>query len=357
MISLISPKDGASVSVMTAAQKEFVRRHRAGELHDGDDPFRIIADGDVTDASAPATAVFSWSCDDKTALMTLEISDREDFSVLSGLCVSPVRQSAEDGVYFAGVTNFLLGQKYYWRVRAGGETSATRTFTTPWDDIRVMDVDFVPNFRDLGGRMTASGRRVKQGLLYRGTFIDWRGERCGLTGRGKNTFARELGIKTEIDLRIEALGRHKTSPAGDGIRYEFIPMENPFGGTFNERGMGELRKIFDVLFDPSAYPVYFHCHSGADRTGFLGIVLDGVLGIPDDDIRLNYNFTSLYEHRNWDECDDAKGYFGYLDEICPGRTMSEQVMFHLTEYGIDREKLEKMREFLLEDRQRTNRRR
>ena len=96
MISLISPKDGASVSVMTAAQKEFVRRHRAGELHDGDDPFRIIADGDVTDASAPATAVFSWSCDDKTALMTLEISEREDFSVLSGLCVSPVRQSAED---------------------------------------------------------------------------------------------------------------------------------------------------------------------------------------------------------------------------------------------------------------------
>lgn len=29
--------------------------------------------------------------------------------------------------------------------------------------------------------------------------------------------------------------------------------------------------------------------------------------------------------------------------------MSEQVMFHLTEYGIDREKLEEMREFLLED--------
>lgn len=349
MTELISPENGAVISVMTDAQKEFVRRHRAGELSGGDDPFLRIADGDDKEASAPATTVFSWRCDDPLNVMTVEFSRTEDFSEPAvDLNPGPVRQSGETGEYFTCVNNFRVGEKYFWRVRCGDEVSPARSFSTPDGEMRLIDVRDVPNFRDIGGRRTLSGRRIKQGMIFRGTFIDYRGERCGLSARGRDTFVNRLGIRTEIDLRIEALGRHKTSPAGDGVRYEFIPMENGFGGTFNERGMSELRKIFDVLFDESSYPVYFHCHSGADRTGFLGIVLDGLLGLPDDEIKLGYNITSLFEHRNWDESEEIGEYFGFLHEQYPGHNLSELVRIHMTEYGLDREKLEKMTEFLLE---------
>ena len=42
MIKLISPKDGASVSVMTDVQKEFVRLHRAGDCEEIDRRLREL---------------------------------------------------------------------------------------------------------------------------------------------------------------------------------------------------------------------------------------------------------------------------------------------------------------------------
>ena len=348
MIKLISPKDGASVSVMTDVQKEFVRLHRAGDCEEIDRRLRELTEGHAHDFSRPAEAIFSWYCDDPTVVMTLEISGSEDFDGPAPVHIGTIRQSAEDGSYFVPVTNFYTGAKYFWRVICGEEISSVRTFSTPEGGLRPVFVDNVPNFRDLGGRMTASGRRIRQGLLYRGTHLE-EDEGNGLTEPGREIFVRELGIKTELDLREESFGKVESSPAGEGVRLAIVPFDSSWGGTLNDRGMGQLKMIFDVISDKNNYPVYVHCYTGADRTGFFGVVLGAILGVPDSEIILDYEFTSLHEERDWERCEGAEGYFGFLDETYPGHTPGELVLIHLREYGIDPDLIEKVREIMLED--------
>ena len=338
MIRLICPEDGASVSVMTERQTAFVNEYRTG-TH----PYFTDEEKDRDD-SAPAVTVFRWRSDAGPG--TLEFSLTEDFSVGAPASVGAV-VSTGDGEYEASVTNFFIGRKYFWRVRAGGGTSEIRSFYSRNDGFRVIGVEHVPNFRDIGGRFNRDGRRVKQGLLYRGTYLEkW--EDGGLTEKGRETFVRDLGIRTELDLREEKLGKLTESPAGDGVRFVLVPHDSSWGGTFNDRGMGQMREIFDVLFDPSSYPVFFHCFSGADRTGFVGVVVDAFLGMSDGEIKLGYAFTSLFEERIWDQCEGARDYFAFLVEQYGERSLSELVTLHFTNSGIDADKIARFRDFMLE---------
>ena len=346
MIHLISPENGAEFSVLTDVQKELIRQSRAGSFT------RVGSYGEENDedASAPAVCVFRWRSDEKDYPTVLEISESEDFCPASHVDISPAAQSATDGDLFSTARNFLTGKKYFWRVSQNGEYSEVRFFSTAHDPIRPISVDHVPNFRDIGGRVNAEGRRLKQGILFRGRFLEWEEEDgYGLTENGKKTFVEKLGIKTEIDLREEKEGKMAASPAGESVRYVQVSHDSSWGGTLNDRGMGQLHRIFDVLFDPDSYPVYFHCFAGADRTGFVSALIGGIVGMSDENIILEYNFTALFDHRNWSECEGAEAYFDFLRETFGDHSLSELIMLHLTNYGIDGDKLARLKEFLLED--------
>ena len=49
-----------------------------------------------------------------------------------------------------------------------------------------------------------------------------------------------------------------------------------------------LRAVFEVLGDPAAYPVYFHCIYGRDRTGVLAALLLRLLGVSRDIVMTEY---------------------------------------------------------------------
>lgn len=346
MITLLSPANGAEISVLTKEQRRFIKEFRDG-MPKG--PVDFI----TGESSWPAAALFRWTSEDAPVPHKIEVSESEDFEPCPHVNLTRPSQS-QDGEFFSAGRNFMTGKRYFWRVTAGGAVSETRSFTTASDPIRPIAADFSPNIRDIGGKITSDGRRVKQGLLYRGTYPEcaryedknWQ----GLTERGKETFIRELGIKSQIDLRQEAEGRFEKSPVGDGIRYVQVSFDAPFGGTFNDRGLGQMKQAFDVLFDETAYPVYYHCQTGADRTGFLSIVIGGILGFSDSDLVLDYNFTTFHEYRNWRDCSDLKDYFAYLRECFGDHTMSELVMLHLTNWnwGVSADKLYRFREFLTE---------
>ena len=200
MIRLISPENGAKFSVLTDEQKELIRRCDEGTFT----RFGNYEGENGDDASAPAVCVFRWTTDDAEFPSYLEISEKADFSADTYLDVSDVFQSGTGGEKFALARNFCTGRTYFWRVRQNGVFSETRTLSTLPDRFRPIYVERVPNFRDLGGKTNAEGRRVKQGMLYRGKFLERRpDEGLGLTEKGQSTFAGKLGIKTEIDLREE----------------------------------------------------------------------------------------------------------------------------------------------------------
>ena len=344
MITLLSPESGAEISVLTNEQRRFINEFRDG-MPKG--PVGFI----TGESSWPAAALFRWRTDGEPVPQWVEVSESEDFAPCGYVNVTPACGS-QDGEYFSAGRNFMTGKRYFWRVRTDGGVSQARSFTTAPDSIRPIAADFMPNFRDLGGKITADGRRVRQGLLYRGTYLEraaYEGRGLqGITESGRETFVRELGIRSEIDLRQEVEGLYEKSLAGDGVRYVQISFDSPFGGTFNDRGMGQMNRAFDVLFDETAYPVFYHCQTGADRTGFLSIVIGGILGLSDRDIILDYNFTTFHVYRNWRECSDLKDYFAYLRECFGNRPLRDLVMLHLTNRGVDADRLRRFREFLTE---------
>lgn len=99
--------------------------------------------------------------------------------------------------------------------------------------------------------------------LYRGSQPDASGFR----------FLRDLGIRTVINLRLEADARETDERAtveSLGMRYVNVPVPD---GSFFTRSRtippDAIQTFFDVVDAPDTGPVFVHCRRGADRTGAL----------------------------------------------------------------------------------------
>ena len=51
--------------------------------------------------------------------------------------------------------------------------------------------------------------------------------------------------------------------------------------------------MFLAFADSKEKPVYFHCWGGADRTGTVGFLLGGLLGMSYTDLIIDYELTSF----------------------------------------------------------------
>lgn len=144
------------------------------------------------------------------------------------------------------------------------------------------------NVRDLGG-WACDGGTVKYGLLIRGGCI---------SASDREVLVGQLGVQHEIDLR----GKEDRGPS-DGD----VATESPLGGdvwfTIADKAASYeltpvatwqlyLRCVIDAVTHRE--PVYFHCTVGADRTGTLACVLEGLLGLSQSDIDKDYELTCFY---------------------------------------------------------------
>jgi len=215
------------------------------------------------------------------------------------------------------MANLEIAREYRWRVtgRAGCEkpgcehksgcparkkrvASAIVPFRTEDVAPRWMAVDGnVGNIRDLGGWRTADGHRVKQGMAYRGRGLNNNSATGEIPGRNRLTvedvkyLTGTLGIRTDLDLRSagETAGM-KTSPLGEGVKFVWHPSPS-YGGIFSDGGKKTMADNFRVFCNPANYPIYFHCIGGADRTGSLAYVLNGVLGVDRHDLETDWEST------------------------------------------------------------------
>lgn len=151
------------------------------------------------------------------------------------------------------------------------------------------------NVRDLGG-WACDGGTVKYGLLIRGGRI---------SASDREVLVGQLGVQHEIDLR----GKEDRDPS-DGD----VATESPLGGdvwfTIADKAASYaltpvatwqlyLRCVIDAVTHRE--PVYFHCTVGADRTGTLACVLEGLLGLSQSDIDKDYELTCFYSGTGTDE--------------------------------------------------------
>lgn len=197
------------------------------------------------------------------------------------------------------------GQTYYYKIVEKNKESSVDSFKVKDVPLRTVTVDGAHNIRDLGGWETENGQIV-YGKIYRGGKLN-NGESCALTESGKTVMLEKLGIKTEIDLRFKNAddGGQKESVLGSNVNYLkagfnayscILPEFQNYGEYKRSYYIGAtsaIKKIFEMLADENNYPVYFHCNAGADRTGTLAALIESIMGVSEEDIIRDYEFTSF----------------------------------------------------------------
>ncbi len=198
------------------------------------------------------------------------------------------------------------GTKYYVQVYAlDGQdkvtvSSSVKTFSTSLEvPVRIVNIDGVTNVRDMGGWTANGDSQVKYGMVYRGAHLE------SITDAGIDTFAKNLKIKTEIDVRTDG----EQDCEIEGVSYKrcgiwqysmIIPgfhieaSDNPKVVRNYDYGSPDgIKAIFNILADEKNYPVYFHCYAGADRTGTFAYLLNGLLGVSYDNLIRDFELTSF----------------------------------------------------------------
>lgn len=340
MLQITHPKEGDTFSLLTDAHRRFIADEKNRAMASGNLTFHwyaLVKEG--TDNSAPAPVLFAWEADEKTAsspgLYFLLVSEKQD---LQDPIVSPC-EAMELDLY-----NLKTGTEYFAAVQKEGERSPTVRFRTADEVPRCIYCEGLPNVRDMGG-YRVNGGKIRQGLIYRG------GETETHIHPTKEGFAalRQLGLRTEIDMRGEAVGKvHFTAMELLGVKRELLP-QCPYEEMLAETNKDACRAFFSVLSDPASYPVYFHCWGGADRTGSFAYILGALLGMSRDDLIFDYEFTSLsvwgMRSRNYDK-------FQQMEEELlsfPGRTLTKKVEYFLVNrIGITARQIHAIRNILIE---------
>jgi len=255
--------------------------------------------------------------------------------------------------------NLEIATRYYWRV-SSGKSEATGSFVTEDFAPRWIEIEGrVGNFRDLGGRVGLDGRRVRQGMVYRSQGLNDN----SVTGKkkGRNRLMVEdvayltgtLGIRTDLDLRSGAeTANMNSSPLGADINFVHHS-SSCYSGIFSDSGKKVMAENFRVFCDEKNYPVLFHCIAGADRTGALGYVLNGVLGVSRQELETDWEATYYpripYKNDKGEFVWNSEGHFdeGFAKYGAEGDSWNRRIELYLLDCGIGEEEIKKFRSIML----------
>ncbi|MBQ7700623.1 MAG: tyrosine-protein phosphatase [Clostridia bacterium] len=258
----ITPKEGVTVSLLNDIMTEWINSYKRGRLD------KIY---DHTERCEPVPVHFSWGGD--AEYTNLFISENPDMSDPVVFLCSGSELDVED---------LLPGTEYFWQTVCTKDGNDIRSDIHSFKTLQTIRTVYIPgvsNVRDLGGKKTSDGRRVKYGMVYRGADF------ANLTDEGIKKAVDILGIKTELDLREKVTGG--VSPLGKDIKY--ISVTAPYYekielNEYKDDLLAELK----AFVDPDNFPIYFHCSLGRDRTGTLAVILQALLGVSENDIYMDY---------------------------------------------------------------------
>ena len=212
--------------------------------------------------------------------------------------------------------NMIPGTTYYWE--SVNDSSQNGKFYA-FGERRIITIDNLKkgssddyyqtrNVRDLGGidveYEDAQGETVtgtiKYEKLYRGEKI-WGGEGDSIQ------YFEKLGINHEMDLRADnepvsneedsfASG-NKIIASGNANTFEIIHYKIEYSqSNMSNYTMAReaLISVMNAFINDPDYALYFHCRIGADRTGTLAYLLEGLLGVSEEDRYRDYEMTVFF---------------------------------------------------------------
>ena len=197
---------------------------------------------------------------------------------------------------------------------------------SPINHQRILKIEGVINFRDLGGYCTHDGQQVKWGQVYRSAQLDQ------LSTKGVQAMAK-MDIRSVIDLRftdetkryptmLEAVPNAQISAWKDESELNQTrksdDIQRGWAESLESNDPEQVREAMRVNYPKKLYshrtiyrkmllqlstgqlPLVFHCAAGKDRTGVAAALILSLLGVDDQQIVDDYLLTQkeiqgLYE--------------------------------------------------------------
>lgn len=189
--------------------------------------------------------------------------------------------------------NPYLGKNYYKLVAhftdSTSEESAIHNFYVDATCPRNLTISGMTNCRDMGGRLLEDGGVFKQGLIYR---TSGSGQGSWNPNVAYEEMVNHLGFKNEIYVADRGTG-YACNLQGVPVQNFYMDYQaNGYNSNFS-RNTEPIKKFFNFLADSNNYPVFFHCRIGTDRTGVCAILLNGLLGVPLNEIYQDYLFSNF----------------------------------------------------------------
>ena len=160
--------------------------------------------------------------------------------------------------------------------------------------VRMLNIGYIYNFRDIGGWKLPNGKRIKYGKVFRTGELEVPNKQLKITDQGINELLNVQGVGVEIDF-----GDHSGSPVKnyleyvDGVSNGSKYRTRQYLIAINEAPQ-QLKNCFEKVVSSlrDGKKVIFHCNLGADRTGTLAFLLEGLLGASENDMAKDYEMTS-----------------------------------------------------------------
>jgi len=204
-------------------------------------------------------------------------------------------------------------------VALGLNTVACQTHDKPaiaGEQSRAVPLDGQANFRDIGGYVTADGKTVRWGEVYRSGRLD---------NLSQSDVARldSLGIRTVVNFLTPAEIEHDGADrVPDGVREIPLPIASGNAeellvivnqarrtGDFSllpptinpgihklliKEATAEYAALLRAAADPANRPLVLHCSHGIHRTGTASAILLSALGVPWETVREDYLLSNMY---------------------------------------------------------------
>ena len=287
-----------------------------------------------------------------------ELDDVESYSIYYGKEVD-----LKDGYEVKGtneakldVYNSYLGINYFRVVAhySDGSIECSPRYSYEVDSTypRNLKIDGMTNCRDMGGRSLEDGGHIKQGLIFRTSATNgWGNGRAvvpdNITNDGKEELFNHLGCITEINVNNGGSNSAGTK--------NFVAANMWYDGGKHHlyRNAEPLKKVFQTLSNEDNYPLFYHCRIGTDRTGLVAIMINGLLGVDENEIYQDYlfsNFGNIQEKRYIGDKAGRDNIMNYINDLkaFPGEKLQNKIYNFLLSIGVSAEELDNVIAILTE---------
>lgn len=239
------------------------------------------------------------------------------------------------------VYNLIPNREYWYSASIGGNAVSSGHFTTTGRRriIKVSDTKYADNAnncRDFGGLQAGDGT-LRYNLIFRGSNMD------KTTAAEQRIITDYLKVKLDVDLRNSSgSGRNDAKQPITSIGYK----HSAFNGWTDLQNSSKIKDVMSAIMTSvcNGEAVYIHCFAGADRTGYICMLLEAVCGVSEKDCTIDYELTSFSCVGIRDRCSKVKS--SYMKDGLPyiekyrGNDFQEKATNILLDAGISQKQID-----------------